>query len=80
MIYPIGRAANGYPVREYRSAIIMFLMEKENMSYDDINNYLNKESGVLGISGISSDFRDLMLRQEKVMKGHKLHCMFLRIR
>ena len=40
-------------------AIIMFLMEKENMSYDDINNYLNKESGVLGISGISSDFRDL---------------------
>jgi acetate kinase len=40
-------------------AIIMFLMEKENMTYEQINNYLNKESGVLGISGISSDFRDL---------------------
>jgi len=40
-------------------AIIMFLMEKENMTHDQINRYLNKESGVLGISGVSSDFRDL---------------------
>ncbi|MFO7154769.1 MAG: acetate kinase [Caldicoprobacter oshimai] len=40
-------------------AIIMFLMEKENMTYQQINHYLNKESGVLGISGVSSDFRDL---------------------
>ncbi|NLO82840.1 MAG: acetate kinase, partial [Clostridiales bacterium] len=40
-------------------AIIMFLMEKENMTHDEINRYLNKESGVLGISGVSSDFRDL---------------------
>ena len=40
-------------------AIIMFLMEKENMTHEEINKYLNKESGVLGISGVSSDFRDL---------------------
>ncbi len=40
-------------------AIITFIMEKENLSIDDINNLLNKKSGVLGISGISSDFRDL---------------------
>ncbi len=40
-------------------AIITFLMEKENMTYQQINHYLNKESGVLGISGVSSDFRDL---------------------
>jgi len=40
-------------------AIIPFLMEKENLSVSEINNVLNKKSGVLGVSGISSDFRDL---------------------
>ena len=40
-------------------AIVMFLKENKNMSDEEINKYLNKESGVLGLSGISSDFRDL---------------------
>lgn len=40
-------------------AIVTFLMEKENMTYQQVDHYLNKESGVLGISGVSSDFRDL---------------------
>lgn len=40
-------------------AVISFLMEKEKMSIRDIDEYLNKKSGVLGISGVSSDFRDL---------------------
>lgn len=40
-------------------AIITFLMEKENLNIEGINNVLNKKSGVLGISGVSSDFRDI---------------------
>ena len=40
-------------------AIIPFIMDKENIGFKEMNNILNKESGVLGISGISSDFRDL---------------------
>lgn len=40
-------------------AIVPFLMKKENMTADEVNTYLNKESGVLGISGVSSDFRDI---------------------
>ena len=40
-------------------AIITFIMEKENLSVNEMNNLLNKKSGVLGISGISSDFRDI---------------------
>jgi acetate kinase len=40
-------------------AIITFLMEHGNMSFEEINSYINKKSGVLGISGVSSDFRDL---------------------
>lgn len=40
-------------------AIIKSLMDRTGMSIDDIDGYLNKKSGVLGISGVSSDFRDL---------------------
>lgn len=40
-------------------AIVTFIMEKEGLSPDEMNNILNKKSGVLGMSGISSDFRDL---------------------
>ena len=40
-------------------AIVFFLIEKEHLTIDEISNILNKHSGVCGISGISSDFRDL---------------------
>jgi acetate kinase len=40
-------------------AVISFLMEKEKMSVKDISDFLNKKSGVLGVSGVSSDFRDV---------------------
>lgn len=46
-------------------AILTFLMEKENMNYEEINSLMNKKSGVLGISGISSDFRDLEAAADK---------------
>ncbi|HBI63847.1 MAG TPA: acetate kinase [Clostridiales bacterium] len=40
-------------------AIISFLCEHENKSAEDMLEVMNKESGVLGVSGVSSDFRDL---------------------
>ncbi|MCM0760249.1 acetate kinase [Sporomusa sphaeroides DSM 2875] len=40
-------------------AIIPFLMKKEGMTAEQIDSYLNKKSGVLGVSGVSSDFRDI---------------------
>lgn len=40
-------------------AIIEFIAGKEGKSIPEIMNMLNKESGVLGISGVSSDFRDI---------------------
>lgn len=40
-------------------AIIGFLCDKKDMSLKEVDSYMNKESGVLGISGVSSDFRDL---------------------
>ena len=40
-------------------AIIKFLADNEGLSINEIDSILNKKSGVLGISGVSSDFRDL---------------------
>ena len=46
-------------------AIIEFLAEHENMDAHEVINILNKKSGMLGISGVSSDFRDLDAAAEK---------------
>jgi len=40
-------------------AAVLYIMEKEGMTPSRINDMLNKESGLLGISGISNDMRDL---------------------
>ena len=40
-------------------AIIPFLAKNEGLTISEIDSILNKKSGVLGISGVSSDFRDL---------------------
>lgn len=40
-------------------AIVFFIMEKLNMGPAEINNYLNKKAGALGLSGVSNDFRDI---------------------
>ncbi len=40
-------------------AIIEFICQAENKSASEVINILNKKSGMLGISGVSSDFRDL---------------------
>ncbi len=39
--------------------VMQFLMHKENMDIDEMLNVLNKKSGVYGMSGVSSDFRDV---------------------
>ena len=40
-------------------AILSYLMDKLDMNCEEINVLLNRESGMLGLSGVSSDFRDL---------------------
>ena len=46
-------------------AIVTYLMDKLDLDVNGINAYMNKKSGVYGISGISSDFRDLHDAAEK---------------
>ena len=40
-------------------AIVPYIMKKKNYTPDEVANYMNKECGFLGVSGISSDSRDI---------------------
>ncbi len=46
-------------------AVVEYLAGKKGMSLSDTLTYLNKKSGVAGISGVSSDFRDLTAARDK---------------
>jgi len=41
-------------------AIVFFLMEKLGMDASEANSYFNKKSGMLGLSGVSNDLRDVL--------------------
>lgn len=51
-------------------AILAYVAKKENKSIDQVIDIMNKKSGMLGISGVSSDFRDL----EKGMQEGNERC------
>lgn len=46
-------------------AVVQFISHKEDKTLDEVLNILNKKSGVLGMSGVSSDFRDLTKAAEE---------------
>ena len=56
---PLGGIPMGTRSGDLDPSILTYLMKKENLSADEINNILNKESGVYGVSKISPDFRDI---------------------
>ena len=58
-------------------AIVTYLMEKENLTPAEMSNVLNKKSGLLGLSGFSSDFRDCRLAMEE--KGDARAALPIRI-
>ena len=55
---------------------IEFIAHKENLSLEQVMDIINKKSGVLGISGVSSDFRDL---DEAAKAGNKRADLALRV-
>lgn len=56
---PLAGVEMGTRCGDIDPAIIPFIMEKEGITIDEMNTVMNKKSGVDGISGISSDFRDV---------------------
>lgn len=57
-------------------AIVTYIRKKENLPQGVANEILNKKSGVLGVSGVSSDFRDL---EEAVAEGNERAALALRM-
>lgn len=50
---------------EIDPAIVPLVMEKERFTFQDIEHLMNQQSGLLGISGVSSDLREVMAAQLK---------------
>ncbi|MFC1725000.1 acetate/propionate family kinase [candidate division KSB1 bacterium] len=57
-------------------AIIPYLMDKESLSSKEINNLMNKSSGLKGISKTSNDMREI---EEEAESGSELHQLALEI-
>jgi acetate kinase len=53
-------------------ALIPYIMEKTNKTADEVLDVLNKESGMLGVSGFSSDLRDIQTEADKGNKRAEL--------
>ena len=62
---PLAGVPMGTRAGDLDAGILQYLMNKHGMDIDAMLNTLNKNSGVQGVSGVSSDFRDL----ENAFKG-----------
>ncbi|MDR7664350.1 acetate kinase [Methanosarcina sp. Z-7115] len=56
---PLEGLAMGTRCGSIDPAVVPFIMEKEGLTSREIDTLMNKKSGVLGVSGLSNDFRDL---------------------
>lgn len=61
---PLAGVMMGTRCGDIDPSIIQYIMKKENLSVDQIFDILNKKSGFLGISGLSSDSRDIEVGSE----------------
>ena len=65
---PLAGLMMGTRVGDFDASIIPFIMEKENKTVEEVFNDLNKNSGFLGVSGVSSDSRDI---EEGIKNGNE---------
>ena len=56
---PLAGLPMGTRAGDLDAGILQYVMNKYGLSIDEMLNILNKKSGVFGVSGVSSDFRDL---------------------
>ncbi|NBK98514.1 MAG: acetate kinase [Erysipelotrichia bacterium] len=56
---PLGGVMMGTRCGDIDPAIVPYMMEKLNCTPKEMDTYLNKKSGLLGVSGVSSDGRDI---------------------
>lgn len=73
---PLEGLAMGTRCGDIDPAIIKYISDKENINVAEIDTILNKKSGVRGISGVSSDFRDI---EEAAAKGSERAALALNV-
>jgi len=69
---PVEGLIMGTRVGDIDAGILLYLLDKEKLDCNGLNNVINKKSGVLGISGISMDMRDLHNAMEQGNKRAEL--------
>lgn len=61
---PLAGVCMGTRSGDIDPSAVKFLADKKGFTFEEAINYLNKKCGVLGVSGVSSDFRDLLAASE----------------
>ncbi|MBO7310081.1 MAG: acetate kinase [Clostridia bacterium] len=56
---PLAGVEMGTRCGDIDPALVLYIMDKEGLSTDEMNNVMNKKSGFLGVTGFSSDSRDI---------------------
>ncbi len=69
---PVEGLMMGTRVGDVDAGVLLFLMDKEKLDCNGLNNLINKKSGVLGISGVSMDMRDLHISMAQGNKRAEL--------
>lgn len=69
---PVAGIPMGSRTGDIDPSVITFIMEKENMTPEEMNTMMNKKSGLLGISGVSADNRDIEMALAEGNKRAKL--------
>ncbi len=62
---PVSGVTMGTRCGDIDAGALVYIAEKEGFNYEQANNFINKECGLLGISGETSDFRELHDLREK---------------
>jgi acetate kinase len=62
---PLEGSVMGTRCGDVDAGIVTYLQETRNLSAVEVNSFLNKDCGLFGISGVSSDMRDLWKQYEK---------------
>ena len=69
---PLGGIMMGSRSGDLDPSVVTYIMEKEEISPEEMNRILNKESGLLGVSGVSADNRDVISQAEEGNKMARL--------
>lgn len=69
---PLGGIMMGTRSGDIDPTVVFYMMKKLNCTPDEMDTFLNKRSGMLGVSGISSDARDIQAAVDKGNERAKL--------